>query len=208
MQYKKLSNYSKYLFSEDGNIYRIRKDHLQRLKLSKHPSGYTYKNLYDDSGRQKTFRVHRLIAKLFIDNPLNKPYVNHKNGEKDDNRVENLEWMTNGENVHHAYVNGLWKPVKRQKHSRFVRVTRWGTQIFYGSSRDAAKFLGCSVSSITRAYKEYNGVLRKYNCFITLCNDYPKACQKEAKGVRPESVGENPLNGSTQPLSNKGDDIV
>lgn len=50
--------------------------------------------------------------------------------------------------------------------------------------------------------------LRKYNCFITLCNDYPKACQKEAKGVRPESVGENPLNGSTQPLSNKGDDIV
>lgn len=47
-----------------------------------------------------------------------------------------------------------------------------------------------------------------YNCFITLCNDYPKACQKEAKGVRPESVGENPLNGSTQPLSNKGDDIV
>ena len=85
MQYKKLSNYSKYLFSEDGNIYRIRKDHLQRLKLSKHPSGYTYKNLYDDSGRQKTFRVHRLIAKLFIDNPLNKPYVNHKNGKKDDN---------------------------------------------------------------------------------------------------------------------------
>lgn len=50
--------------------------------------------------------------------------------------------------------------------------------------------------------------IRKYNCFITLCNDYPKACQKEAKGVRPESVGENPLNGSTQPLSNKGDDIV
>lgn len=50
--------------------------------------------------------------------------------------------------------------------------------------------------------------IRKYNCFITLCNDYPKACQKEAKGVRPESVGENPLNGSTQPLSKKGDDIV
>lgn len=50
--------------------------------------------------------------------------------------------------------------------------------------------------------------IRKYNCFITLCNDYPKACRKEAKGVRPESVGENPLNGSTQPLSNKGDDIV
>lgn len=50
--------------------------------------------------------------------------------------------------------------------------------------------------------------IRKYNCFIMLCNDYPKACQKEAKGVRPESVGENPLNGSTQPLSNKGDDIV
>lgn len=208
MQYKKLENYSRYLFDTEGNIYRIRKSHLQKLKLYVNPNGYLYKNLWDDSGKVNTLRVHRLIAKVFIPNPENKPYVNHKNGKKDDNRVENLEWVTNGENVHHAYVNNLWKPVKKQKHSRFVRVTRWGTQIFYGSSRDAAKFLGCSVSSITRAYKEYNGVLRKYNCFITLCNDYPKACQKEAKGVRPESVGENPLNGSTQPLSNKGDDIV
>lgn len=208
MQYKKLENYSRYLFDSEGNIYRARKYGLQKLRLFLNPSGYWYKNLYNDQGKPKTFRVHRLIAKLFIENPLNKPYVNHKNGVKKDNRVDNLEWVTNGENVHHAYVTRLWKPLKKQKHSRFVRITRNHKQIFYGTTRDASKFLGCSVSSITRAYKIYNGVFRKFNCFVSLCNDYPKARQKEQQEYDRNSVGENPLNGSTQPLSNKGDDIV
>lgn len=68
--------------------------------------GYLSVGLRKD-GNYKSFLVARIVALTFIHNPEDKPQVNHKDGNKTNNRVDNLEWATNGENAQHAYDLGL-----------------------------------------------------------------------------------------------------
>lgn len=73
--------------------------------VNKH-NGYAYTVLCKN-GKEKNCRVHKLIATAFIPNTENKTTINHIDGNKTNNRVDNLEWATNQENIIHAIENGL-----------------------------------------------------------------------------------------------------
>jgi DNA-directed RNA polymerase specialized sigma subunit len=95
-----------YQISNFGNIKSLEYKKGKTLKVNKNSRGYFCVGLYKN-GIQKTLGIHRLIAVAFILNPENKKTVNHKNGIKADNRLENLEWVSYSENIQHAYNMGL-----------------------------------------------------------------------------------------------------
>lgn len=88
-----------------------------------HGAGYLSAHLKRDKHDYR-FRIHRLVADAFIPNPGNKKTVNHKNGIKTDNRVENLEWATYSENNNHAIDNGLRKMPKGQANRLSIPVVQ------------------------------------------------------------------------------------
>lgn len=98
----------------NGKCGRKRGEHYLSPKIGR--AGYIYVALRDINGFQKNHLLHRLLAKSFIPNPLNKPTVNHINSIRTDNRLENLEWNTFSENNKHAHTHGFQKKFLGESH--------------------------------------------------------------------------------------------
>ena len=96
----------------------------------RNPDGKILKQQVDNKGylrvtvnikqRKCHYKVHRLVASAFVENPHQKPQVNHINGNKIDNRACNLEWVLNSENARHAADNGLW-------HKQFEKIRKYNS---------------------------------------------------------------------------------
>ena len=152
-----------YQVSSLGRVKRINKDRYRKVNISRY--GYVLVNLYKN-GISKNISVHRLVAEAFIPNPENKPQVNHKNGVKTDNRIQNLEWCTAKENVTHSY-----KTLKRQQ---------W-------TSPNKGRFgKDNSNSKITLQYDMNGNLIRKWNSKI----DASKALNIDAGSISKCCTGE------------------
>jgi len=166
-QWKTIEGYcDKYNISDNGDIVSlIRKGRLSNkiLKKTFDNNGYVIVKLCDE-GVCKTFKVHRLVAEAFMPNTSNKETINHINGIKDDNRLENLEWCTNDENIKHAYKTGL-------KNNKYLEkpVKIWNTDGFikeYPSLKSACSELYLTKSTMSEVArglrKQHKGYQAEY----------------------------------------------
>ena len=138
-----INNFENYAISNYGNIKNVKNNKL--LKPSKNTNGYL-EYTFCQNGIKKTFRIHRLVGLYFIPNPNNKPYINHKNGIKTDNHVDNLEWCTAKENDNHARMTGL----KNQNKPILAEELSTGNKIVFNSVSEAGALLGINKGTISK----------------------------------------------------------
>jgi hypothetical protein len=137
-----------------GQVIRKPGKELAKIKAS---NGYPKAHLWHNQ-KAKLLSIHRLVAETFIPNPDNLPHVNHKDGNKENNHVENLEWCTPAENNRHAIDNNLIKNAKgRDMSAAFKRIVMkdlLGSTIkTFESLKHASKETGIAASNISMCAK-------------------------------------------------------
>lgn len=138
--------------------YEVSNDGLVRTKPKILKASKTIKggHLQINLGSRRRTYVHRLVAEAFLEKKVGKPIVNHKNGIPSDNRVDNLEWVSYGENIAHGYrVNG-----RKQGTEIRVRGFSWDNEATcdFESMATAARYFGVTTGAIRSA------ILRKGKC--------------------------------------------
>ena len=158
-QWSIISNSDGYMVSNFGRMWS---PHIGLMKASGGKIGYPRVNLRKNKKSILMF-VHVLVARAFVDNPDNKPFVNHKDGNKSNNNVCNLEWCTQAENVQHSF-DVLNRYQSQQDHrKKSIIAFRHGMSIVleFDGIRVASRFLEIPYQGIQKCLKKphhtYNG---------------------------------------------------
>lgn len=140
-----------YTISDRGEI-RNKKGEIRKINVAK--NGYYVVDLYKNNIRH-TYLVHRLVAQVFLPNPDNLEIINHKNGIKTDNRIDNLEWCDYSYNLIHAMHNGLRRPkhdlcslLSEQEVREIPKMVSWGL-----SKAEISRYLKVPLTTIKHIFR-------------------------------------------------------
>jgi len=146
-----IKDFENYLITKDGDIYR--NITYRKLKCSSDKNGYLKIRLLNKSGRKSMF-LHRLLDIQFIPNPLNKPFINHIDGNKSNNKLNNLEWSTHKENMKHAWDDNLYKDytdsIKKANNAKSIEVFDTLNNIKYKSMSEMSRLLKIPFTTLRR----------------------------------------------------------
>ena len=164
--------------------------------LKTQPDKKGYHRLRVTVEREKmSYKIHREVAKAFIPNPEHLPQVNHKDGNKSNNAVDNLEWITNIDNAHHAIENGLWENVfegsRKENESRKRPVIGYRTtensseSRWFESIREAERFVGSThVVDVLKGRRSHvKGWAFRYEEVSQSEDTHNSTAEREAKAV-------------------------
>lgn len=104
------------------------------------------------NGRCMSSKVHRLVAYLFIPNPNNEETVNHKDFNKTNNSIDNLEWLSTTANNQHAIMHGVNNSPGHNK--KKLKISKDALYYIFNSTREASEFIGCSSHSVSQVARE------------------------------------------------------
>lgn len=172
--WKTIKGYPNYEISNLGNVKSLsritrnakcsgykRKERL--LKQFSNKKGYLMVKLYSEKNKSKSITVHRLVAQTFIPNPNNLPQVNHKDENKMNNSVDNLEWCTNEYNHNYGTAkervlksninNGLYKKMAKRMAKKVCQVDQTGNVVKIWNSIKEAGMCGFDDSCISSCCK-------------------------------------------------------
>lgn len=165
-EFKKIKDYEDYSISNFGRVYSHKSKIFLKpfLTIVENPESY-FKVRLSKNNKSKNFYVHRLVAEAFVSNPNDHETVNHKDCNKHNNRFDNLEFVSNRQNMYHAFNRGLIK-IKQPQAIKNIEDNK-----YFFSMNEAGKYYGITHQTIANRIKKQARDDTYYTPFLKISNE-------------------------------------